>query len=60
MIKIFFCSKDVDKLKTVGNEELAKDLKKQLTLFKKTNYMITASPKKQNVRITISSVKVAD
>ena len=35
MIKIFFCSKDVDKLKTVGNEELAKDLKKQLTLFKK-------------------------
>ena len=60
MIKIYFSSKDVDKLKKVGNEELGKDLKKQLTSFKKTNYMITASPKKQNVRIIVSRVKVTD
>ena len=33
MIKVFFSSKDVNKLKKVGNEELGKDLKKQLTSY---------------------------
>ena len=61
---IFYFSKDPDELQRVINEELGNVLKycaaNMLSInFKKTNYMIIASPKKKsNIRITTSDVSL--